>query len=942
LKENTLSGQLQISPKNRPDGFEVVSGSPSDSLPLSEQVVIRQIFQISPDINYIFFRHFLHEQSSSPVACIIDNTAQNLSPDKIKGIHHNLWLYGKIPLLYVENQNSVDIFSCMSKAVVSADNKWCSKPAEHLLADAADIAEKLSRYKISRLIDGTFWNNENKNLIDVNHSAHSVLIQKVIQADKELEGKTHPCIRRLLLLTILIKYLEDRGVFATENNWFSQYLAGAASFYDLLVSGNVDAVKGMFHALHEKFNGDIFLLLDEDEITSQQLKKIAVVVDAKADENGQLYFWNIYSFKYIPVEVLSHIYQNFSEEDKGAVFTPSFLVELMLDQAMPYDSLNGNETVFDPTCGSGIFLVSAYRRLVYVNLRNNNWNKLTPDVLKNILKKSVFGIEIQDEAAHITAFSLALALCDALLPKIIWTKLRFDNLVNRNIFIGDIGDVSPSVLNKYPEGFDIILGNPPFQSKLTPAIKKELSEERITIPDNQIAYYILLKSCREFLSENGRLCMIQPGGFLYNQNVKFFRKQFLSEFTTEKILDFISTRGLFSQGKADTKIIALVCSKQKPDVAHKISHLTFRRTCTVKQRLCFELDSYDYNTVWQEDAEKYAFVWKADLLGGGRLFMLAKRLSEYPTIEDFLNTKGWKAGEEFILGKTSKKKITADWLYDKPLVVLGSLMDNYIDESKLSVVKDNQFVTPHSKENYEPPLMIISETSSLKSGLYTKGLLAYTHKYIRIYVRKDEIDPLKLFFRQFNQVKTILVPCINLLGMSSLATRATATQKIDIMNLPWPSDNDYQLSATDREMLDDISGYMADYVRLGEESKLSVTVVDQKKLDLYCETYLRLMRKAYPDMCRGMSRISRDFGLQEFCFDTATKSGLFTENNWDKKLPSIITKKESEVLQTKRVLCFMSENSVYFIKPAKLRYWLKSCAIRDADETCARIMQGGK
>jgi hypothetical protein len=52
----------------------------------------------------------------------------------------------------------------------------------------------------------------------------------VIETDREIDGKSNPVLRRLLLLTVLIKYLEDPGVFP--DTWFKQLRA--SSFFDLL------------------------------------------------------------------------------------------------------------------------------------------------------------------------------------------------------------------------------------------------------------------------------------------------------------------------------------------------------------------------------------------------------------------------------------------------------------------------------------------------------------------------------------------------------------------------------------------------------------------------------------------------------------------------------------------------------------------------------------
>ena len=257
----------------------------------------------------------------------------------------------------------------------------------------------------------------------------------------------------------------------------------------------------MLKTLEKKFNGDIFKLPDDGEsLNSETLKAIANVVDA-AEYNGQLYFWDLYSFEHIPVEVLSHIYQYFAEEDKGAIFTPPLLVNLLLDRVMPYNSLRGDEKILDPTCGSGVFLVSAFRRMIHAWQSRNNWRKPSPEELKEILANHIFGIELQLEAAHVASFSLALGVCDALRPDVIWKELQFDKLIDKNLFIGNFEILSEKVKHEVSDGtgFDIIVGNPPFKSDLDMDIVDKFKSKGVVISDRSLANYILYKCTYDLL-----------------------------------------------------------------------------------------------------------------------------------------------------------------------------------------------------------------------------------------------------------------------------------------------------------------------------------------------------------------------------------------------------------------------------------------------------------
>jgi len=94
----------------------------------------------------------------------------------------------------------------------------------------------------------------------------------------------------------------------------------------------------------------------------------------------------------------------------------------MLDEALSWERLDrlqrNKEIVLDPSCGSGVFLVEAYKRLVLHWRSRNEWKRPGVNVLKGLLTR-VHGIDLEEGAAELAAFSLCLALCDALEPETI-------------------------------------------------------------------------------------------------------------------------------------------------------------------------------------------------------------------------------------------------------------------------------------------------------------------------------------------------------------------------------------------------------------------------------------------------------------------------------------------------------------------------------------------
>jgi hypothetical protein len=915
--------------------------NPSLANGIEEQYIIRQAAAIG-GIDYVFFRRFSDDRSSRAAAFIIDNSDDHLDKHQLAEIHRKLWWNGCTPLLYVGWQTRVDVLSC-----ARGPDFWKNSNLEYEPADWIDVSsqianalqhEKISRYSAHRLSDGTFWDDPaNSPLAESGQAAHQQLIRAVIEADKELNGHKQPLLRRLLLLTVLIKYLEDRGVFPAK--WFSQFHNGAESFFDLLRHGTPDSIRELLRKLERKFNGDVFELPeDQQQLTKRELNRFAALVEARTIKS-QRYLWEQYSFRYIPVEILSHLYQHFAQKGKGAVFTPPIVASLMLDYAMPYKHLAGNERILDPTCGSGIFLVSAFRRLVHFWQSQNEWRQLDVATLKNILKKSIFGIELQEEAVHLAAFSLALAICDALQPNVIWKDLRFDKLVGNNLLIGDFAEQISNLKEIAGNGsFDIIVGNPPFMSKLTDAARQYSARQKrnVAVPDNNLAYFVA-EEAMFLLKDEGKLCLIQPQGFLNNENAKTFRKEFFSTHQLDAILDFTSIRKLFDG--ADAKAVALLATNRKPDSNHLIQHLTFRRTTSIKERISFDLDHYDRHLVTQEAAEQYPWVWRVNLLGGGRLQNLAERLSRMPTLKEYVEAENWDYGEGFIAA-TAGKRESVPWLTGQPFLPTEALTENGIDESRIGTVTATRFRSAYTKARYSGPIVMIKEHESLPCSFRSKGFLAYKAKIIGIH--SDEVDTLKLerFYNAFVSNRSILRSFCMLVGTQALTGKASAILKRDIDALPWPQNGHaWDLSKYEKLLCEDLIRHFGDFVRLGQNSCLLKEQVAPTQLKKYADIFVEMLGSVYKNLREVKCGLLDGLAYQAFCF--GDKSELDWPSDWSKPLREVVFFQNSDVLRTVRVLRFYSRNTIVIVKPDRLRYWIPSTAVRDADETLFDLQQQG-
>jgi hypothetical protein len=417
-----------------------------------------------------------------------------------------------------------------------------------------------------------------------------------------------------------------------------------------------------------------------------------------------------------------------------AVYTPHFVVRLMLDEVLSPERLTrlekNNEIILDPACGSGIFLVEAYKRLVLHWRSRHGWEHPDKATLQELLLKRLRGVDLEPGAVELAAFSLCLALCDALEPMEIRASVKlFPPLKGRTIHTGCFFETCEKEIIKEKVG--VIIGNPPFSSTLkTDSAKhayQQYRQEYGDLPDKQLGYLFLHKSM-EMLATGGILAMLQAYNFLYNQGPIEFRRKFFECWDVREILDFISIRGLFQKSGSDTKVIVVVAEAQPPS-GRQILHATFRRSGRIDAEQGFDIDYYDMHWLPRDLVLSNDNVWRCDLLGGGRVLSLADRLKGYRTLKSLAIESGWKFGEGWTRGSAANAR-PAEHVIGKPLVKESALANSEIFSLPHERVPDIPIERPRQQGIYFPPLLLIHKHEDLNFGIWNGEYLTYKNNIV--------------------------------------------------------------------------------------------------------------------------------------------------------------------------------------------------------------------
>lgn len=869
--------------------------------------------------------------------------------DEFAELHHKLWSWGGVPLLYRVSSGRVELFRCAHRPDFENSGKIVFKPFKTL-----NLASKIATdpwWDAERLRSGTLWDDPGvcKQLISSNLAAQKTLIKEVKRVHQEINEHSNlpkKLQRRLLILSVLIAYLEKRGVF--EDGFFSDFLPEADNFFQVLANG--PALVDLLKHLEDRFNGHVFTLEDQDRTTLRNtpyLSHYAQLIEGRQESNGQLTLWQRYSFADLPVELISHIYQLFVKDTDVSVYTPHFLVRLMLGEVLSWERLDRlkekGEVILDPACGSGIFLVEAYKRLVLHWRSRNGWERPGPAVLQELLRNRIRGIDLEEGAVELAAFSLCLALCDALEPMEIRASVKlFTPLMETALHTGCFFKKCEEEVIKEPIG--VIVGNPPFASSLS-TDSAEMAYQRYQsnfrpLPDKQIAYLFLHQSM-ELLAQGGVLSMLQQYNFLYNQQSVQFRKNFIEQWDVREILDFVSVRGLFQKGDADTKVIIVVAEARHAPPSRQILHATFRRSGRATAEQGFSIDYYDMHWLPRELVLSNDRVWRCDLLGGGRVLGFVERLSKLPTLGRFAVDRGWENGEGFIVGK-SGRRLPAQHLTGKAFLPSEAITGNGIDTTQLDYVKDNLFKTAYSEKRFSPPMLLIREHMDIDCATWFSNYLTYKNKVVGINGTNESDAPLLKKIETW--IKKELTPLRAYAAATSVrlfTQKATTLSEIDILSLPLPENWSLQLSADEQIIVDDIVYYYRDIVRLGEKSS-AMEKNGTDNLDSFNEVFTSRLNGVYKqNKLRALEPQSwPGVVCQPFIFGDGILDWTGAEQ-LKGKLDTLLREKLGGGLNITRIARIYDGACIYLIKPDRLRFWLRSVALRDADETLADLVAQG-
>ncbi|MBL7576196.1 type I restriction enzyme M protein [Peptoniphilus asaccharolyticus DSM 20463] len=214
----------------------------------------------------------------------------------------------------------------------------------------------------------------------------------------------------------------------------------------------------------------------------------------------------------------------------GQYFTPRALIKAMVDVIDPKIT----ETVADPACGTGGFLLAAFD-----HMKPQSRDLSKQNFLKN---NALFG-------ADNTALVVTLA--------------------SMNLYLHDIGtEKSPivcqdSLLDTSDRMFDVILANPPFGTRPQGSVAVDSARpEFIKTSDNQVNF---LQHIMSIVKTGGRVAVVLPDNVLTDGNATAkVREKLLADFNLHTILRLPT--GIFYAGGVKTNVLFFEKGEKTRDI----------------------------------------------------------------------------------------------------------------------------------------------------------------------------------------------------------------------------------------------------------------------------------------------------------------------------------------------------------------------------------------
>ena len=952
---------------------------------------------------------------------------QQVPESTISEIHRLAWNFCRTPLLLTVDTERLRAFTCCEPPAppqtiheLPAELREASYHfGDELQHEPSLVDEASHSLHWLELVSGRLF-KKNEQRFSSSKRADVLLLSNlhIVRNRLHNDGLDYDVIHDLLARIIFIQFLFDRrdsdGQTALNPNYLARlHRSGvlSRSYRNLTeILANHEDCYNFFWYLDDRFNGDLFpepdgVPLERSEardsekslVKSGHLQILSHFVSGRMEmTSGQLSLWPSYSFDIIPLEFISSIYETFVTKKTGTVYTPAHLVDFVLDGVLPWKGVDWNLRILDPACGSGIFLVKAYQRLIH------RWKNANPDqripsaVLRSLLEGNLFGVDNDSHAVRTASFSLYLAMCDEIEPRYYWTQVRFPSLRNRSLLARDFFDEDTSGIHteENDASYDIVVGNAPWGRNSATCLSLAWARKhRWRTSYGDIGPLFLAKSA-SLVKTDGKVSLIQPGStllFNHSSPARETRERIFYELTVTEVVNLSALRfGLFRKSVGPAVIVTLLPGRS--------TNQTFQYICPKPARYSgsddfrITIDRYDVHDVLPHEAVTMPIVWSALIWGGRRDVALLERLSRLATIGKYKRKRRLTTRQGIYRGK---KEVERPAILGKRILRADEFPEDvFLQLSPLNLEINSDPFT-HEKDStnfeaFEPLQLLVKMAWTIEEGRYravmvtpsTEGVLCTRH-YISVHAAEEDREILESACLSYNSAVAVYYLFLRSGRFANYRPEPYVWELLDvpIPNKAGPSIGEitcrkkieevveelFEFRPAERVLIEDALKYaLADFK--GDSVSPGRSPTDREAadgrpqmLDSYCDWFLRVLKAGFgveKDICATVyvedaeqrlpvRMVAFHLGIRREMevLEEPIAAGNLAEQL--KRIYGMLVDNVDNTFSFRRIARVFdvwtiggrSIPTVLVVKPDEARYWTRSVAMRDADEVSSEILQ---
>jgi hypothetical protein len=671
--------------------------------------------------------------------------------------HREIWNEGFAPLLWVVSPQAIELYNGFSRPTSDHDaQQHLLRTFEAVEAQLIDLDHLAGRLAMET---GQFWLRSEK--VNRKTSVDEQLLSDLAALERDLVGADmgRGAAQGLIGRSIFTQYLVDREIVDADRLWLE---CGARRLPSAL--RDPEAAARLFGWLADVFNGDMFPpTASVGPIAPAHLARVADFLEAVDPETGQTTFFP-YQFDVIPVELISSIYEQFAhskvgvpaESDKGDPITETPaqakrrgvhytrlpVVSLILDEVM--STATGEETVLDLTCGSGVFLVEALRRLV----EKKGGQAPARGLIRSTLYEQIFGVDISEAAVRVAAFSLYLAALELDPDPQPPEALKFEKLIGRSLLVGDAHDIETTPngaplcsADGKPRPFDVIVGNPPWtfrgRAGTEERRRRQLSGRPRAPRGEGLDFVLRATDFGHAKTRYGIVLSAMPffAGSKTGARAARYVVEQLSPATLVNLAPL--TKWLFPTAKMPAVVLLARHRPQDPDL---LTVVDVPWSPSTEKSYTFEIAPSDVTVLslaeWSVDPERL----KTAVFGRSRDMALLDQLrADFTSLDGWLQSVGskWRDGLQF-----GSRAEDAMHLVGLPLLNTKDLSPFRVPES-LETFTEPMAHRPRPREIYKAPILLIKEFLNAGPRPVTAVAerdLVYTEAYFGASLQREQLD----------------------------------------------------------------------------------------------------------------------------------------------------------------------------------------------------------